>query len=303
MEPLAPGRLAQKLGLLFIISISLPQCFKIHAQTSTVILDPTVQIPNAIQPTGRVTLPMHPPFEVPLRFTDGLQADTLYFGILLGADVCINPADGLNGHFEQDLPPPPPSGVFDVRFVAPPGRLPACYDQGSPCDYRPFTSASQKDTFRVRAQLGAGFTTTFCWPAGLSAYFTELTICGINALMDTCLTYPGEPWPCEIRSGGLVESVEEDPRGTLPEDFVLYQNYPNPFNPSTEIRFRIEVSGFSTLKVYDVLGREVATLVEGEQEASEYRVQWSPEGLSSGIYTYRLTTSGATIAKKMLLLR
>lgn len=85
--------------------------------------------------------------------------------------------------------------------------------------------------------------------------------------------------------------------------FVLYQNYPNPFNPGTVIAFQLPTSDFVRLKVYDILGREVATLFEGERPAGKHTVEWKPEGISGGIYTYRLTTSHATLAKKMIFLK
>jgi hypothetical protein len=245
-----------------------------------------------------------PPFEVPLRVTDGWNTDTLYFGILPGADPCINWRDCLNGHCEILLPPPPPGGFFYARFIAPLGRPPVCYDQGSLCDYRPFTSAAQKDTFRVTTQLGGGTTMTLCWPDGLSRYFTALTICGIDALREPCFTYSGVPFAaCTILSSGLVVSVEEGPRETLPEDFILHQNYPNPFNPSTRISFSIPHSSFVSLRVYDLLGREVATLVNEQLGTGNYERTFNAEGLTSGVYFYRLQAGGFVQTKKLLLLR
>lgn len=230
-----------------------------------------------------------PRFEVPLRISDGFDSDTLYFGILSAANFCIVSTDCFVSHCEFFLPPVPPTGVFDARFICPRvGCELTCFDQGSSNDFRPFITASQRDTFRVRAQLGAGTTMTLCWPSGLSAYFTELTMCGIDMLTDTCAT---SPFP------------EENNKEGLPERIILFQNYPNPFNPTTTLSFVISHSSFVTLKVYDVLGREVTTLIEGEQVAGEHRVEWRPEGVSSGIYTYRLSTPNATIVKKMLLLR
>jgi len=243
-----------------------------------------------------------PQFEVPLRVSDGFVSDTIYFGILPTANFCIVPTDCFNYHCEQFLPPPPPQGVFDARFICPrTGCVPICFDQGSSNDFRPFISASQRDTFLFRSQPGTGTSITVCWPPGLSAYFTELTICGINALTDTCAVSSGG---CRIISGGLVvTAIEENHREGVLNYPTLSQNYPNPFNPSTVISFSLPAPSFVRLRVYDVLGREIATLLEGEQEAGVHRVQWRPEGVSGGIYTYRLTTPGGMTAKKMLLLR
>jgi len=86
-------------------------------------------------------------------------------------------------------------------------------------------------------------------------------------------------------------------------DFQLYQNYPNPFNPTTTITYQIPQTEFITLKVYDILGREVATLVNEEKPAGSYEVQFTGNGLTSGIYFYQLKVGVFTEAKKMILLR
>lgn len=87
------------------------------------------------------------------------------------------------------------------------------------------------------------------------------------------------------------------------KDFVLHQNYPNPFNPITNIQFRIPNYEFICLKVYDVLGNEIATLVDEYKPAGSYEIEFSGEGLSSGVYFYRLQTGSYTETKKMVLLR
>jgi hypothetical protein len=84
---------------------------------------------------------------------------------------------------------------------------------------------------------------------------------------------------------------------------VLYQNYPNPFNPNTVISYQLPVTGNVTLKVYDILGNEVATLVNEEKQPGVYEVEFDSEGLSSGIYFYQLRTGNFTQVKKMILLR
>lgn len=98
---------------------------------------------------------------------------------------------------------------------------------------------------------------------------------------------------------------------SIPSDFVLSQNYPNPFNPSTKIRFSITKLSFVTLKVYDLLGREVATLVNEEKPAGSYEVMFNTfsgeNGLTSGVYFYRISaasgTSNFTETKKLVLLK
>ena len=89
----------------------------------------------------------------------------------------------------------------------------------------------------------------------------------------------------------------------LPVNFQLGQNYPNPFNPSTKIEYSIHEVSFVQLKVYDVLGNEVSTLVNEEQNAGVYRADFSATALTSGTYFYRLETDSFSETKKMLLLK
>jgi hypothetical protein len=97
----------------------------------------------------------------------------------------------------------------------------------------------------------------------------------------------------------------------LPNRFQLFQNYPNPFNPTTTIEFALAKSGRVTLKVYNVLGQEVITLVSGNLAAGSYKYRWETRGLASGVYFYKLeagnpsTSSGQGFVqtKKMLLIR
>jgi len=86
-------------------------------------------------------------------------------------------------------------------------------------------------------------------------------------------------------------------------DFTLEQNYPNPFNPSTKIKYQIQVGGFVSLKVYDVLGKEVATLVNGEKSAGSYEIEFDASKLSSGVYFYNLRSGDFTQTNKMVLMK
>ena len=86
-------------------------------------------------------------------------------------------------------------------------------------------------------------------------------------------------------------------------DFTLMQNYPNPFNPSTSIEYRIQEAGVISLNIYDVLGNQVATLVDEYKPAGTYEITWYAEGLPSGVYFYQLKTENFIETKKMLLLK
>ncbi|HEY9167553.1 MAG TPA: FG-GAP-like repeat-containing protein [Candidatus Kryptonia bacterium] len=86
---------------------------------------------------------------------------------------------------------------------------------------------------------------------------------------------------------GLIDAVDEQ-GGNIPKEFALLQNYPNPFNPSTTISYDIPKSSYVKVVIYDILGRQVATLADGLQQANHYIMQWSPAGLSSGVYFCRI---------------
>ncbi|MBI1937528.1 MAG: T9SS type A sorting domain-containing protein [Ignavibacteriales bacterium] len=90
---------------------------------------------------------------------------------------------------------------------------------------------------------------------------------------------------------------------TIGSEVLTSENYPNPFNPTTLIRYTIKNSGKVTLKVYDVLGREVADLLNGYHEAGSYEIPFNGSSLPSGVYFYNLTTNGNSLTKKMLLLK
>jgi hypothetical protein len=89
----------------------------------------------------------------------------------------------------------------------------------------------------------------------------------------------------------------------VPTAFELYQNYPNPFNPTTNIGFRIVDGGFISLKVYDILGNEVATVVDEEKPAGTYEVEFDASSLPSGIYFYQLQVSSFVSTKSMILIK
>jgi hypothetical protein len=90
---------------------------------------------------------------------------------------------------------------------------------------------------------------------------------------------------------------------SLPAEYSLSQNYPNPFNPSTKINYTIPATSEVSLKVYNVLGIEVATLVDQSRNPGNYEVEFNAESLSTGVYFYTLTAGKHSLTKKLLLLK
>jgi len=106
-----------------------------------------------------------------------------------------------------------------------------------------------------------------------------------------------------LSSNEIVTSVSEIKNQTLNESFILYYNYPNPFNPNTIIRYDLPEKKIVIIKIYDVLGNEITTLVNEKKPAGTYEVEFDATGLPSGIYFYRLQAGNFIETKKMVLLR
>ena len=110
-----------------------------------------------------------------------------------------------------------------------------------------------------------------------------------------------------VLSSGVIEHRLEIV-SSLPKEFSLHNNYPNPFNPATTIEFDLPVSGKVDLKIFNLLGEEVATLLEKEFEAGRHSVKWnglnnSKELVSSGVYFYSIKAGSFNAVKKMILIR
>ena len=102
--------------------------------------------------------------------------------------------------------------------------------------------------------------------------------------------------------GGIVVDVGKAP-GPAPKEFLLDQNYPNPFNSTTVISYQLKVKSFTTVTVMDLLGREVAILVNEEKPAGSYSVRWDATNFSSGVYFCRLTAGDFSSTKRLLLIK
>jgi len=106
----------------------------------------------------------------------------------------------------------------------------------------------------------------------------------------------------------FVWNPSKEGSAAIPETYALHQNYPNPFNPITTIRFDMPEDGIVSLKIYDVLGRKVITLLHGETPAGHHAYSWNGKDMygrmaATGIYFYRLKTTGYTKTRKMLLVK
>ena len=118
--------------------------------------------------------------------------------------------------------------------------------------------------------------------------------------------YPLESWQWELSDQLSVTTGlrgDKNLENQVPLEFELSQNYPNPFNPITNIQFKIPKASFVTLKVYDILGKEIAVLVNENKNVGTYQVGFNASNLSSGIYLYKLTVDKNMFVKKMIVLK
>lgn len=102
---------------------------------------------------------------------------------------------------------------------------------------------------------------------------------------------------------GQPVSVKETGSGLVPDKFELNQNFPNPFNPTTNINFSLLEESFTTLKIFNVQGEEVETLINEELSAGSYNVDWNASGFPSGVYVYAINTKNGILSQKMILMK
>src|SRR2546426_51568 len=220
------------------------------------------------------------------------SSQTLYFG---DAAKVSSPAT------QFELPPPPPEGVMDVRFAS--GRLAETHPAN-------FTGEL---SYRI-AVSSAAFPITISWSlkdGGENSYV--LTYQAGKSEVRKSLLARGQVVIQQPVSGMVLRVTTG--RGEIPASFALDQNYPNPFNPATEIHYALPVDAHVTLKIFNITGQEIASVVDGDQAAGFHAISWNSrnqanEPIGSGVYFYRLVASGLNASghtfdqvRKMILLK
>ena len=178
--------------------------------------------------------------------------------------------------------------------------------RGSAMNVEQFNSATGSDDYVFENNVGGN--PLFISVPELDFHLQSGSPC-IDAGIETLAQFDFEGNPIPIGNApdiGIYEYPNPDGANDdaeNPFEFKLLQNYPNPFNPTTKIKYKISETNFVTLKIYDALGREVATLVNAKQTAGKYETKFDARGFSSGIYIYRIDAGKFTSSKKMLLLK
>ena len=138
---------------------------------------------------------------------------------------------------------------------------------------------------------------------GIGQSAEDLSFYSNNATLGTTPN-PDANDPAWVQANILIVNIEDELSDNfVPAEFSLSQNYPNPFNPSTKIIYSLPYKSFVKIKIYDVLGNEIATLVNAEKPAGKYSINFDASGLSSGVYFYQLSADNFIEMKKMILLK
>jgi len=263
---------------------------------SIIVLFPIFNI--SAQKSAQISIP----FEI---YDNAGGQMTLYFGLDQTA------TDGIDIHLgESGLPPYPPIGVFESRWILPENNFNGSLSSWS--DYRFASGYPYSDTLehRFRYQSADGVTAMnlgWNFPPEVTGLIQDLVngtivnmpISGIGTYEVPNFTVLNQ-LKLFVYYNNIVTSLgDEEFKQT---SYYLEQNYPNPFNPSTTIKFSLPEATNVTLRIYNALGQMLDELVNTNLEAGWYNYQWDAANVASGIYIYELRTDNFVAVKKMILL-
>lgn len=246
---------------------------------------------------------------IPINISDGISGDTLRFGLdptaTNGIDILLN---------ENELPPLPPSGIFDARFTGSGLTPPVPIGNGLKNDYREGSSGySGEKKHRIKYQTGSGSVILINWwnlPSEISIRIQDVIT---GSLIDTTITGSGSyriTNPLGFSSLYItviysfltsvsLNTINHD----SPFNLTLLQNFPNPFNPVTNIKYYLPVEGNVKLSVYNSSGHLIKILIDSYNTVGYHEQSFNASDLSSGVYFYRIQTAEFTETKRMLLLK
>lgn len=207
------------------------------------------------------------------------------------ANLNLNPS---LGEIDLSMPPPFPEAEFDARFGEGEYIKTVSPDSGTvelviniETEYYPLTVS-----WELNPENGIEYSLI---TAGLGK---EATHSNLNSSGSTTMIKSSDG---KFRINALASKQID--KISLPKEYSLQQNYPNPFNPTTKINYSVKEAGLVKLKVYDILGKEIANLVNENKEEGNYSVSFYASQLPSGVYIYTLQVNGFSASQKMLLLK
>lgn len=256
---------------------------------------------------GQQVYPQTPLSDLKITISDdkGGKQD-IHFGLDISA------TNGFDlGLGENELPPFPPTGVFEARFIGDDIGV-SELGLGSYYDYRSGDSNFEGMVeHEIKYQVGAsGSQIEIAWdfPEGVSATLEDFfggavvseTMSDSGGFVITNLAV--DKLKMTVTYTVAVTSIED--LGTLtPSEFQLFQNYPNPFNPSTQITYSLRKDTQVRVSVYNLVGQEISRLVDQFQQAGRYDISFRANGLSSGVYIYKIQAGEFSASRKLMLIK
>ncbi|NCS89455.1 MAG: T9SS type A sorting domain-containing protein [Ignavibacteria bacterium] len=192
--------------------------------------------------------------------------------------------------------------IWEKRIESTPGKVAATYDSGIV-----FYGRNQNGITLTKLNTEGNilWSREIPFPNASEVYGEDIIETSDGGILVTgYVTYPNEQpevFLLKTNSEGLLTIINIE--NTFPNSFVLSQNYPNPFNPSTKISYSVPKTSFVAIKVYDVLGKEITTLVNGEKSVGDYEVEFNGRNLSSGVYFYKMQAGDFVETKKLILMK
>lgn len=252
-------------------------------------------------------IPAQTPFlGVTLTITDDVGgSQELTFGLDSNATDGLDTALG-----ENELPPLPPTGIFEARFIGDDVDNPAL-GLGTYTDYRQgganFSGTSAHEIIYQAGNGGTQITLNWAFPEGVTAQLEDL-LGGV--VVKQAMSGSGSYTVTNLAINKLKMTVSFDNvtsvagfDNPLPGSFRLLHNYPNPFNPATTISYSLPKDSHVKLTIFDILGREVAVLVDDVKSAGNHNLRFDASHLPSGLYFYRVAAGAFRETHRMLLLK
>lgn len=258
-------------------------------------------------------VPAEPSISVDDWFVQIKASQNAQEDLLLAFGAHVNATDGFDAKYDYAKPPvsPAPNAIETYFEQAAWNSLFTKYGSDIRAKYI-FPAAGKSWSFKVKAKTAGMMTLSWSSinqqiPEEIRGkYFFLLNsqglVSGLNMLSVPFFSFNAEAGVVYTFTINSTLTAIGDETG-LPQEYSLGQNYPNPFNPATMIRYDVKETGHVSLKIYDMIGNEVATLVNETKQAGRYDVSFDASGLASGVYLYKMQAGSFTMTRKLVLMK